>query len=160
MKQWIYERMQKWISLESSPSKLTAAVLLGNFMAFSPYLGLQTWLCLLLSWLLKWNAKISLATLYIISNPWTMVPIIGLDYLVGYWLMHSLLGLDLFAYNPAWMSWLNIKIKPYLHRFLGMEQIGLWYYIIGGHIVAIITTLILYPFVLRSFRRFVQFKQQ
>ena len=72
-----------------------------------------------------------------------------LEYFVGYFLIHDILGFDLMPYNPAWMDWLNQWIERYFH----MHGIGIWYFLIGGTLIAILGALIAYPATLPLFKK-------
>jgi uncharacterized protein (DUF2062 family) len=138
---------------ESNPLKLAHAFCLGIFLAFSPYLGIQTLLAFLLSWVFKLNSKIVILVLYVVNNPWTMIPIMVLDYMVGQWIM-NLIGIDLMPYNPSWMNWMNQKITAYLGKYLGVTELSLWNFIIGGNVIALLVSFSIYPFIKRAFIRF------
>jgi uncharacterized protein (DUF2062 family) len=140
--------MERLVKSESSPGKLAWSIALGIFLAFSPYLGFQTLLVFVLSFLFRANAAVVFIILYTVNNPWTMVPIIALDYVFGHWLLESLLGLDLLQYNPSWMDWINKKIG-YLTSYLGVEHLCFWCFFIGGNIIAISCAFISYPFLKR-----------
>jgi uncharacterized protein (DUF2062 family) len=144
---------RKWLMAERSPKKLTFAFCWGTFIALAPIPGFHTPLLFLVSWLLGLNAVIVFAVVYLINNPWTMLPIYALDYLIGYWLVFSLAGIDLTPYNPSWMEWFNNKVGVYLGRYLGIKKLCLWYFLFGGFLLALLTSLSIYPFVKRLFIR-------
>lgn len=130
-----------------TPGQRAAAICLGIFIAFSPFLGIQTFLIFGLSWILGLNPTITFASVYLINNPWTMVPIAALDYIFGLWLIHVRLGYDLMPYNPSFMEWINKKIGYYIMKFLGISKLCFWYYFIGGLLLAAILSILLYPII-------------
>lgn len=145
--------LQKIIRSESSPYKLALAVTLGTSTAVSPFWGIQTWILFPLSWALKISPAISITILYLINNPWTMLPIAAADYYVGNWFTKSVLGVDLIKYNPSWMGWVNNKIGFYLMKYLGISELSLWSFVIGGILLSIVVAAITYPIALMFFKR-------
>lgn len=137
--------MEKLVKRESNPSRLAWSITLGIFLAFSPYVGLQTVLAFVLSYLLWANSAVVLIVLYTVSNPWTMIPIAAFDYMFGHWLVESVLGWNLEQYNPSWMEWVNNKISG-ITSYLGIESICFWCFMIGGNIIAITFAAASYPF--------------
>lgn len=153
MAEFFKKQFRKWVLAEHSPEKLALAVCWGIFIAVAPVPGLHTPLLFIMSWLLSLNTVIVFSVVYIINNPWTILPIYAVDYLFGYWLLFSLGGLDLVPYDPAWMEWVNRKIGVYLSRYLGIQKLCLWYFLLGGIILAGTIALVLYPFIHRLFIR-------
>lgn len=147
--------MEKLVKGESSPAKLAWSTTLGIFLAFSPYLGFQTILVFVLSFLLRANSAIVFTVLYTINNPWTMIPIAALDYVFGHWLTATFLQIDLLEYNPSWMAWVNTKLAS-LTTYLGIEQLCFWCFFIGGNILAITAALLSYPFLRKLSSRIIK----
>lgn len=141
------KKIDKMLASEPSPHRLSLSCAVGTFLAFSPYLGIQTVLIFVLSWLLSLNTAVTFSVVYLINNPWTMIPIVILDYLVGAWVA-GLFGINLLQYNPAWMQsfnkWINVKAGSYLAQW-GIGELSFWAYFIGGHIVALACALLAYP---------------
>lgn len=129
-----------------SPKKLAWSATVGTYLAFSPFLGIQTFLVFILAFVLRANTGVVFTTLYTINNPWTMIPIAIFDYAFGAWFVHTVLALDLSPFNPAWMIWLNSKIGPYLAPYLGTKTLCLWCFLIGGNIIALVIATASYPF--------------
>lgn len=159
------ERIKKYLShllsIEKSPHKLAVGCCLGIFIAMSPFLGIQTWIAIPLSWLFRVNALVVITVLYIVNNPFTMIPIVLADYIVGHWIMVKWLHVDLASYNPSWIHWLELKIGPALHKYLGVTSICFWCYLAGGIILALLCSISLYP-LLRFFfvRTMTKFKHK
>jgi uncharacterized protein (DUF2062 family) len=153
MAEFFKKYFRKWILVERSPQKLAIAFCWGVFVALAPCPGLHTPLLFIISWLLGLNSIMVLSVVYIINNPWTMLPIYAIDYLFGHWLFFVLGGLDLTPYDPAWMEWVNRKIGVYLSRYLGIQKLCLGYFLLGGTILATTIALMLYPFIYRLFIR-------
>ncbi|MFA6066690.1 MAG: DUF2062 domain-containing protein [Candidatus Babeliaceae bacterium] len=145
--------LKKIFSAESSPHKLALAVTFGASTAASPFWGLQTWLLFPISWIFKLNPTISITILYLINNPWTMIPIAAFDYYVGDWFARCILHTDLMPYNPSFMYWINNKIGVYLIKYLGICELAFWNFVIGGLILSTIVALVTYPCALMLFTR-------
>lgn len=158
------EKLKKIFLSETSPHRFAVSCAMGTFIAFSPYLGIQTLLVFLISWLMHLNIPVTLTVTCVINNPWTMLPIVVLDYLVGMWIAQYLLHVNLSRYNPAFMQSFNErlaqKLSPYLGSSFDMANFSLWYYFIGGHIVALVAGLVAYPVAKKLFRRFVSEKNK
>ena len=143
--------INRLLVMEKSPHKLALGCCLGIFMALSPFLGIQTWLAIPLSWLFGVNTLLVIAVLYLVNNPFTMFPIVVADYAVGHMVIERWMGMNLVAYNPSWMGWINSKIGPTLYKYLGVTQVCFWCYILGGLLLATICSLPLYPFLKKFF---------
>lgn len=133
-----------------APAKVAWSGALGVYLAFSPFLGIQTILVFALSFLLRANTPIVITILYSVNNPWTMIPIVVVDYAVGAWFLR-IIGIDLSLYDPSWMGWVNGKLIPYIQPYLGIKKLSLWAYLIGGHIIAIPLAIVAYPLMKRLY---------
>lgn len=145
MGKYVRKLMERLVKSESDPIRLAWSVALGIFIAFSPYLGIQTILVFVFAFVFHANSAVIFIVLYTINNPWTMIPIAALDYLFGYWLTETVLGLNLEAHDPSWMTWVNAKIS-FLTSYLGIEKLCFWCYLIGGNILALAIAAASYPF--------------
>lgn len=152
MNKYVKKIVDKLLSAEHSPERLASAFAFGVFIATSPFIGLQTWILLPMCWLFGLNTVVAVTVLYLVNNPITMIPIIVADYAIGHWLLECGMGIDLIAYNPSWVAWLNNKIGWYVTRYLGVPQFCFWCYIIGGMIFATVCGLLSYFPIRRYFR--------
>lgn len=158
MKQYVNSVLKKLILAETSVQRLALSFSLGGFLAFSPYIGLQTWLTFPICWIFRLNVTVTLAALYLISNPFTMVPIIIVGYAFGTWLFTDLFHISIGQYNPSWLdSFVKFLAKHAinLEKLLG-TKICFWCYFIGAHILAIAVALILYPLMINIFSKLIQ----
>lgn len=158
LKEYIKKILYKLVLAERSPTKLALSFSLGTFLAFSPFLGLQTWLAFPLCWISGLNVTVTLTTLYVISNPFTMIPIIISGYMFGSWLFNSVMNLDMIRYNPKWVdSFLGFLARYVidLKKYLG-TQLCFWCYVFGATILAVTISLILYPIMKRVFTHIVR----
>lgn len=152
MKAYLKRKWQAILAKERSPERLARSVALGWFMAFSPFLGIQSYLVFPIAPLCSANAAIAFTVLFIVSNPWTFIPIVLLNYFVGYYLTEHFFHLNLQAYNPSFMGWVNAKLMHYFPSLV-QEGICFWCFIIGATIISFVTTAIVYPVLLKIFRR-------
>lgn len=89
-----------------------------------------------------------------------MIPIWVTDYLFGYWLTEVVLKLNLSAYDPAWMAWINQKLNRYLAGYVGDAQLCLWCFLLGGTIIAFACGAVAYPLSYRMYERFLKRRKQ
>lgn len=136
---------------ERSETLLAFSFCFGIYIAFSPFVGLHTIMTFVLAWLLRLNLAVTFAGSLLIHNPWTTIPVYGIDYLFGEWLLKTVCGLDTLAMNPTWMQSLNNSLGAYL----GMPQISFWSFMVGGNVLGIIFSLLLYPIMKRFFARLI-----
>lgn len=149
MKNRILQKLNQFIVQEPSPEKLILSFCVGNFVAFSPYpfpFG-HTGLALLLSLAFGLNTSIVFFAAFLINNPWTAILVYGTDYMFGFWLVHYLLGLE--PANPAWMNFIN----NFLQQKVNCGNFCLWSFLIGGNLLGIITSVMLYPILKYSIAR-------
>jgi uncharacterized protein (DUF2062 family) len=130
-----------------TPVKLAQASCVGIFIAFSPFIGFHWLMTIILAWVLRLNIGVMYAAAHIVNNPFTMIPLYLAGYAVGDFIA-GWLGLNLLAYNPSWMNWLNIKLSC-----LGIPNLSLWTFIIGGNVLGFIVAIAAYPFVMRFYKR-------
>lgn len=141
---------KKLLLAERSPSKLALACCVGAFIAFWPFIGIHWLLTIILSWAFRVNIAVVYAAAHVVNNPFTMVPIYLAGYGVGIFITHTLLGIDLLPYNPVWMQWLNVKMSC-----LGIPNISLWAFLIGGHVLGLLVALLAYYPLLHFFRKII-----
>jgi len=140
-----FKKITNLLGQGQSVERITFSFCLGIFVACSPFIGFHTALLFVLSWLLQCNPVVVFTTVYLVSNPITMVPLLALDYIFGEWLFKTVLNIDLLKYNPSWMVWFNSKIGHYLSDYLGITELSFWSFILGGTILALIIALVAYP---------------
>lgn len=144
-------RGKKLVLGERTPKKLAIACTLGIFIAFSPLIGLHWLLTIILAWMFGVNVAVVYVAAHIVNNPLTMVPLYLGDYAVGLWVCDKLFQSNLVNHNPSWMQWLNVKLSC-----MGISNLSLWAFIIGGHIVAIAASVIAFPFLIRFFNKIIK----
>lgn len=145
----VIDLIKKLLLYERTPHKLAYASCVGIFIGFSPLIGFHWLLTLICAWAFQLNIGVIYAASHVINNPFTMVPIYLAGYATGTKMMQWL-GFDLISHNPWWMNWLNIKLSC-----LGIPTISLWTFLIGGHILGAVISIIAYPVLIRFYKRFI-----
>lgn len=130
---------------KQSMHTLALSLCIGNYIAFSPFIGLHTVMVLVSVWLFNLNMPITFAIAYGVNNPWTAIPVYALDYLIGYWIVHDIAVLEL--QNPSWMAW----IEYFIQNNLNLPKPCLWSFLIGGNVLGILTSIVAYPIALKLF---------
>lgn len=150
---------------ERCPHRFALAFCLGNFIAFSPFIGLHTIMVFVCAWAFGLSLPVMLTVSMAINNVWTLVPIYASDYIFGYWLSHSFLKLNFTSLNQFFLtmiSWLPALLFEWVHdalryttnffqETLSMPKPCLWSFLIGGNILGLVTSLLLYPIIKRLF---------
>jgi len=78
-----------------------------------------------------------------------MVPVYASGYLFGQFVLSTLLGINTLSLNPTWMAPLNSVIS----RHTGIQGISFWSFLIGGNLLGILLSVMLYPIVRYVFKR-------
>lgn len=131
---------------DQSPERIAASFCIGNYIAFSPFFGLHGVMVIIFSWLLSLNFGIMFAAAYGINNLWTAIPIYTADYLFGHWLVHSVLNLPAESLTPVWLDSVSTTFASYT----GLAKPCMVSFLIGGNLLGIITSIILYPIIVRT----------
>jgi len=133
-------------ALDDSPHRIAMGFAVGIFLAFSPLLGLHTFLGLLIAFLIGLNRVAVLVGVFI-NNPWTLIPIYGLAAYLG--------GL-LVGYPPAMSSpsfeW-NTLLQSSFWKGLAENPAFLKALLIGSAILSTGCALISYPVALFLIRK-------
>jgi hypothetical protein len=94
-----------------------------------------------------------------------MVPLYLANNAVGQFIGTHILRIDLAAYDPAWMKLVNkgllfvSTLMNSLFAYLGfsftthISPISLWSFMIGGHVLGILLSIIAYPFLLWFYKK-------
>jgi len=155
MTQKIMKFFKRFVSTDQSAHMLSLSFCMGNYIAFSPYIGFHTIMIFLFSWLFKLNPGVTFAAAYGINNIWTAIPVYTADYLFGYWLVHNILHLNVAAWNPAWME----SIGTFCKTYLGFSNPCIWSFLIGGNLLGIISSILLYPLLKYIFTKIINEKK-
>jgi len=144
-KQFLYELALK----EKNPQVLALSVCIGVFIAFSPFVCFHTLMIIVSAWLFSLNFAVVMAASLFVNNPWTMVPVYSTDYLFGEWFLRKVIGVDALSLNPFWMEPLN----GFVYKYTGIAGISFWSFMIGGNLLGLLVSVILYPVVKSIFKR-------
>ncbi|MCE3002934.1 MAG: DUF2062 domain-containing protein [Xanthomonadaceae bacterium] len=90
---------RSWFLWSFKRGPLLRAIYFGSVLSLLPLMGIQLPLSLLLCLGVRANLPVC-AALQFLTNPLTAVPLYGLTYLVGHWVLHQLGGGE-GAYDPA-----------------------------------------------------------
>ena len=142
-------KLQTYIASEHSPTQLALAFCIGNYIAFSPFIGFHGLMALVISWLSGLNFPIMFAAAYGINNLLTAVPIYASDYILGYWITHTLFHLNLDFLTPWWLE----QFQHFCHTKIGMPFPCIWSFLIGGNVLGILTSIGLYPIMKHCFKK-------
>lgn len=153
---WIKNFFLKLILHEQSPRRLAISFCMGNYIAFSPFIGFHGIMAFAFSWLFNLNVAVTFATTYFVNNIWTAIPVYTADYIFGYWIVHTIFCWNLEGYTFEWMNALSL----YVEQMLGLSSPCFWSFLIGGNILGIITSIALYPAMQYLFSRLLQQKNE
>jgi uncharacterized protein (DUF2062 family) len=143
LQQWLSSWFKKLAVGNWTARQLAISFCVGVYIAFSPFPGLHTWMVLVAAWAFSLNVVVLFASSCLINNPWTMIPVYGLDFLLGQSILCSWFGsssASVCSLDPAWMSVVN----KFLHTYIGIEQVSLWGFLLGGNILGIVAAFALY----------------
>jgi len=140
---------QNLVVKEKSPNVLAFSFCVGVYVAFCPYVGLHTVIIFLTSWLFSLNLAASFSAAWLINNPWTMFGIYTADYMAGDLFLKKLLGICPLAINPAWMA----PVNNFIAKHTGISGISIWSFFIGGNLLGLLLSVMLYPVVKLIFKR-------
>gem|GEM_PF-1722567 len=140
--------LERLVLKERSAQKLASSVSVGLFIAFSPYLFMHTVMTFFFAWVFSLNLPAVFAGAFV-NNPWTIVPVHSAGYFVGEFFFRSICKIDPMSINPSWMSLVNEPIA----RLTGLKGVSFWSFMVGGNLLAIAVSVILYPILKRIFAR-------
>lgn len=144
--------LDKLLAAERSPHKLAISSCVGLFVACAPFLGIQTFLALFLSFLMRLNTTVVILVLYLINNPFTMIPIVVIDYAIGKLIFETWLHMDLRGITPTWLASIDLYFTHKISSFLPETSFCMWYYLLGGFLFALVCALVSYPLFSALFR--------
>ena len=144
---------ERLVAKEQCAHKLALTSVLGVFIAISPLIGGHTAMTFLFGWMFGLSIPAIFAVSVLVNNPWTMVPIYSFDHLFGKWLLTSL-DIDYLRWDPVWVESCN----AFLHHHTGINGLSLSAFMIGGHLLAIVISAMLYPLMKRIFTLYVSRK--
>lgn len=140
------------LSLDDTPHRIALGVAIGIFVTWTPSIGLQMILTVALAVLFRANKFVGVPFVWI-SNPLTVIPIYGPNYLLGCWLTGTRFrGLEALGnaikFNGDWVDRIDAWFSATYHIF--------WELWVGSLIVGVILGVLTYFMVFRAvvlFRR-------
>jgi len=138
--------LDKLIAHERSPRKLAATVCLGVYIGISPLVGFHTIMTFLFGWLFALNIAVLFTVSFLIHNPWTTIPIYAMDHVFGKWLL-GIFNIDGMQFDPEWVESCNLFLKTHT----GISGLSLTAFLVGGNLLAVSISVMLYPLAKRVF---------
>ncbi len=137
---------RRLLTLEDSPERIAFAFAVGIFLAFSPLLGLHTFLGLVLAFLFGLNRPAILVGVFV-NNPWTLVPI----YAMGNWVGGFVIGIPVDQRFPTpgwdslWSSRFWVELAHGWRLFVPL--------VVGSFTLAVVAAFLAYFLALRVVRQ-------
>jgi uncharacterized protein (DUF2062 family) len=138
---------------EMTPEQVALSFAIGFAVAWNPFVGLHTWLILLLCIIFrKLHRPLMLLTCYL-NNPWTMLPIASVSSLVGNLLLGR--GWHLNFHNVKWhtIGWRSFVTRHGFDGMCHMLKPILVPYLLGGLVLCALALPVGYYLMLRIARR-------
>jgi uncharacterized protein len=133
--------------LNDTPERLSLAFAIGVFLAFSPLIGLHTFLGIAFSFLFGLN-RIALLLGVFINNPWTLVPIYATSTYLGGWLF----GFPRHSSLPD-LGWHSLFSESFWVQLFSQWSL-LKPLVLGSSILAIVASLLSYILALHVIRNY------
>ena len=120
------------LHVDDTPHRIALGVAIGMFVAWTPTIGFQMLLTVALSALLRANKAVGVPFVWI-SNPFTLLPIYGPNYLVGCWVLRQrAMSLDFLTAAHATgglleqiQAWWQATWHVFWPLWIGSIQVGL-----------------------------------
>lgn len=137
------------LSLDDTPHRIALGVAIGIFVTWTPTIGFQMILTVALAWLLRANKLVGVPFVWI-SNPFTLVPIYGPNFLLGSWLLGGQYTWRQFdrafhqamAFHGVWYE----RVQAWWHAIWPIFM-PLW---LGSFLVGILLAILAYVLVYRA----------
>ena len=146
--------IERLIVQEQSPHKLALTFCLGAFIAISPLIGAHTVMTFLFGWLLQLSIPAVFMVSTLINNPWTMIFIYSFDHFFGKCLFAAC-NINCVHWEPSWISHVN----GFLEHHTGITGLSLSAFIIGGNLLALSISVMMYIPMRKIFQRVVLHKK-
>jgi len=142
--------LKRLLKIEDTPERTALAFSIGVFLGFSPFLGLHTLTGLAVAFLFRLNRVAVLLGVWS-NTPWWLVP---------YYTLATWLGMWVVQFQMDWTSlegmFQLVKEKGFLTSEFWMQIASQWgllaSFLAGSLILALLLSLIAYPFSLRGIR--------
>ena len=121
------------LHVDDTPHRIALGLAIGIFITWTPTVGFQMALTVALAWLLRANKVVGVPFVWI-SNPFTLLPIYGPNYLVGCWVLRQrALSLDFLTAagsSGSWIervnTWWNATWHVFWPLWMGSLLVGLF----------------------------------
>ena len=148
---------ERILQINDTPESIALGTAVGMFIAWTPTVGLQMIIMVIVGTVVRANRLAGIAMVYI-SNPLTVVPIYWLDYLVGCFVMgqehvtkeHFVGAYDAFAEEVATGPWYAVFTAA--GEFIRSQSDIAIAMAVGGTVVGLVLALPTYPITLRACR--------
>lgn len=143
---------RKLLQLDDTPESIALGAAVGMFIAWTPTVGIQMVVVILLALVIPMNRLAALIVIYI-SNPLTMIPMYYLEYLIGLQILGDQ-GMNYDEFLVFFNEILEIANREtfWTATKVFLEQLGypvLKALIVGGTILGIVTAIPTYPLTLK-----------
>ena len=153
---------RKLLQLDDTPHSIALGAALGMFITFTPTVGIQVLIVLILSMVVRFNRFAAIVLIYL-SNPVTIIPIYYADYVIGLFVQGES-GLSLEEFGLLWDQsvitagevgfWGATQV---LFKSLGTDVIIPMF--IGGGVLGGFVGVVTYPLTLRWVQRYREGRQ-
>jgi len=141
IRSYLHRVADRLIAYEQSPRRLALTCCLGIFIGFSPFIGFHTVMTIVIGWFFAFNIAGLWIISHIINNPWTMTFVYTVDHIVGIWIF-DFFNIDSMQWNPSWFE----IVCEYIKTHTGMMGFSLSAFLVGGNLIGIVLSVMLYPF--------------
>lgn len=124
--------LRQVLHLQESPERTALAFAIGVGIAFCPFYGFHTILVVFATWVFRLNF-IAVMTGNLLNNPWTTVPVLGLTYWTGAFILGRT-DSPSFDWNDLSFGAIYEQVMPYAVPFL-----------LGGIVLSVLAAVVSYP---------------
>lgn len=128
------ELMLKLFNMNGKPSKTALSVSIGLFIGLFIPMGFQSFFSILLALFLNCNVVLTVIATFI-TNPFTAIPIYFTALRIGEWIT---------AKQISWEKFAGFFKHPQLDNFLSISGEGIYVFIIGAFILALVVSISAY----------------
>ncbi|HCW45032.1 MAG TPA: hypothetical protein DGU45_06925 [Planctomycetes bacterium] len=153
---------RKLLQLDDTPHSIALGAALGMFITFTPTVGIQVLIVLILSMVVRFNRFAAIVLIYL-SNPVTIIPIYYADYVIGLFVQGES-GLSLEEFGLLWDQSVSTAgevgfwgATQVLFKSLGTDVIIPMF--IGGGVLGGFVGVVTYPLTLSWVQRYREGRQ-
>jgi hypothetical protein len=138
---------------EMSPQQVALSFAIGLSLAWNPFIGLHTWIILLLCFVFQRLHRPLMLLVCYVNNPWTMVPMATASTMFGNILLGRGYKLDLRHIHWHTIGWRSFATRGGFDSMYSMLKPILLPYLLGGLVISALALPIGYYVMLRVARR-------